>query len=191
MDTQDIAPNAKPNSAGSVLPPVVIVPYDPTWPAKFEVERGILTEALAPWLSGPVEHIGSTAVPGLPAKPVIDIGAPVSSLEESVGAIDALRPLSYCYFPYKADIMHWFCKPSDQHRTHHLHIVPVGSELWQDRLLFRDYLRMNREVAEEYAALKMRLAVAHRSDREAYTELKSDFILKTIEDARHALFGRS
>lgn len=184
MDTRDTSPSVGPAKPGDVLPPVHIEPHNPEWPAMFAAERAILEEVLRPWLRGPIEHIGSTSIPGLPAKPIIDIGAPVASLEESVGAIEAVRPLSYCYFPYKADTMHWFCKPSDFHRTHHLHIVPIESPLWRDRLAFRDYLREHPEAAEEYRRLKVALAEAHRHDREAYTELKGPFIQRIIELAR-------
>src|SRR5215472_174176 len=104
-------------------PPVIIEPYDSTWPTRFESERRLLAPVLAPWLVGPIEHIGSTAVPGLPAKPVIDIMAAVRDLPSSTAAIEALRPLSCCYFAYRPDLIHWFCKSSDFERTHHLNLV--------------------------------------------------------------------
>src|SRR5215470_10507554 len=100
-------------------PPVIVEPYDPAWPAKFEAERKALEPVLARWLVGPIEHIGSTAVPGLPAKPVIDIMRAVRNLTSSKLAIEALLPLRYCYFDYRADVMHWFCKASEVERTHH------------------------------------------------------------------------
>jgi len=161
-------------------PPIVIEPYDPAWPEKFESERKLLEEVLRPWLVGPIEHIGSTAVPGLPAKPVIDICGPVQDLESSKPAIEAVASLSYCFFPYRPELMHWFCKPSDQERTHHLHLVPIGAPLWKDRLTFRDYLRDHPEARAEYAELKYRLAEAHRDDREAYTDAKTDFVAKIL-----------
>lgn len=162
---------------------VEIVPYDPRWPALFGAERLLLDAALAPWLAGPVEHIGSTAVPGLPAKPVIDIMAPVHSLAGSTEAISAVAPLDYLYAPYKPDQMHWFCKPSPAHRTHHLHLVPWGSGLWQRRLAFRDALRGSAGLAARYAALKQRLAVQYRHDREGYTEAKAPFIAEVLGPA--------
>src|SRR5262245_33316148 len=122
-------------------PPIIIEPYDPAWPAKFEAEREALLAVLGPWLVGPIEHIGSTAVPGLAAKPVIDLMGAIRDLSSSRPAIDALRELGYCYFDYKADLMHWFCKPSDFERTHHLHLVPYESQLWRERIAFRDCLR--------------------------------------------------
>jgi GrpB-like predicted nucleotidyltransferase (UPF0157 family) len=156
--------------------PVEIVPYDPAWPAGFEQEATILHRALARWLAGPIEHIGSTAVPGLAAKPVIDIMAGVESLEQSRPAIAAATTLGYCYWPYQADREHWFCKPSAAFRTHHLHMVPMSSPQWLRSIAFRDYLRAHPQVADEYAALKARLAQEHRLDREAYTAAKRPFI---------------
>mgnify|MGYP002377022896 CR=1 FL=1 len=157
-------------------PPIVIEPYDPAWPEKFESEKVLLEELLKPWLAGPVEHIGSTSVPGIPAKPIIDIAGPVFDLESSLPAIEAAAQLSYCYFPYKPDQFHWFCKPSDVERTHHFHLVPIGAPLWKERLFFRDYLRSHPEAASDYADLKFRLAELHREDREAYTDAKTEFI---------------
>ena len=82
-----------------------------------------MRDVLQPWLAGPIEHIGSTAVPGLAAKPVVDIMAGVESLDASRPAIAALERAGYCYAPYRADTEHWFCKPSPQFRTHHLHLM--------------------------------------------------------------------
>lgn len=155
---------------------IEVVPYSSAWPRRFASEFASLTAALQPWLAGTIEHIGSTAVPGLAAKPVIDIMAPVRGLAESRAAIPAAEALGYAYFPYKSEVMHWFCKPSPAHRTHHLHLVPVNSELWCARLAFRDTLRRNPQVAAEYQTLKLHLAALHPADREAYTEGKTPFI---------------
>ena len=160
---------------------VVIVPYDPTWPAQFEAEREVLERALSVRLVGSIVHIGSTAVPGLAAKPVIDIMAGVRSLVESQPVIGAAGQLGYCYAPYRPDEEHWFCKPSPLVRTHHLHLVPFGSPLWVQSLAFRDYLRAHAEIAAEYEALKRRLAEEHHFDREAYTQAKSPFIARITE----------
>src|SRR5437762_6616898 len=160
--------------------------YDPMWPARFAVERQRLAEVLEPWMAGPIEHVGSTAIPGLTAKPIIDIMVAVRTLEESRPAIDVLRGLSYLYFPHRADVMHWFCKPSPEIRTHHLHLVPFRSRLWTERLVFRDYLRSHPLAASEYATLKARLAEEHRSDREAYTDAKGPFIRRILAIASAA-----
>ena len=158
--------------------PIYVEPYDPNWPAQFEAERELLAKVLAPWVAGPIEHVGSTAVPELAAKPVIDIMVAVESLEASRPAIaSASENAGYIYWPYKANVMHWFCKPSDAHRTHHLHLVPYGSRLWHQRLRFRDALRSDARLAGEYATLKRSLAEQYRNDREAYTRAKTGFIL--------------
>lgn len=174
--------------------PVEIVPYDPQWTARFEQEAAVLRQRLEPWLVGSIEHIGSTAVPGLAAKPVIDIMGGVQTLEASRPAIAAATGLGYCYWPYQAHREHWFCKPSAAHRTHHLHLVPITSPHWLRPIAFRDYLRSHPETAREYAALKERLAIEHRLDREAYTEAKRPFIdritqlaLRKIDDHGHPL----
>jgi GrpB-like predicted nucleotidyltransferase (UPF0157 family) len=169
--------------------PIFLVDYDPAWPRLFEEERAALESVLRRWLTGPIEHIGSTAVPGLTAKPIIDIMAPVRDLVSSLPALDATAPLGYVYFPYRPDVMHWFCKPSPARRTHHLHLVPLNSPLWSDRLLFRDYLRSSPRAATEYAALKAALAVEHRHDREAYTAAKGDFVGSILERARRPVEG--
>ena len=157
-------------------PPIVIESYDPAWPEMFAAERDALASVLAPWLVGGIEHIGSTAVPGLAAKPVIDIMAGVADLASSRPAIEALKPLSYCYFDFEPERLHWFCKPSDQERTHHLHLVPFESPLWRERLAFRDRLRADADIRAAYRNLKLELAERFRDDRGAYTEAKSDFI---------------
>jgi GrpB-like predicted nucleotidyltransferase (UPF0157 family) len=158
--------------------PVEIVPYDASWPMLFDEERKALLDTIGAWLVGPVEHIGSTAVPGLAAKPVVDIIAGVASLDASRPAIAVLARLGYCYAPYKAEAEHWFCKPSPAFRTHHLHLVPFGSPQWLAPIAFRDYLRSHSQVAAEYEALKQRLAEAYRLDREAYTEAKGLFVTR-------------
>ena len=124
--------------------------------------------------------MGSTAVPGLAAKPVIDIMAAVESLAASREAIAAAAEAGYLYFPYRPDEIHWFCKPSASFRTHHLHLVPFGGRLWIERLAFRDCLRRDAATAAEYAALKQRLAKEYMFDREAYTDAKEPFIRKVL-----------
>lgn len=153
-----------------------IVPYDASWPERFEEERAALVDTLKGYIFGGVEHIGSTAVPGLAAKPVIDIMIGVESLSVSRPALPVLEEVGYCYFPYRADVMHWLCKPSSELRTHHLHLVPFRSDLWVRRIAFRDYLKLHPPIAREYANLKQQLARQYKFDREAYTDAKSDFI---------------
>ncbi len=155
-------------------------PYDPEWPKRFLDEALSLGGALERWIVAPIEHIGSTAVPGLCAKPVIDIMIPVRSLDDSRSAITALERFSYHYWPYKAEEMHWFCKPSELVRTHHVHMVPLESRLFQERLAFRDALRSDPDVRAEYADLKRTLARVHGEDREAYTDAKGPFVQRVV-----------
>jgi GrpB-like predicted nucleotidyltransferase (UPF0157 family) len=163
--------------------PIRIVPYDPTWPARFERESVALTDAIGEWVTGGVHHVGSTAVPGLAAKPVIDILVGVRSLEESRACFARLGELEYLYFPYRSEEMHWFCKPNPKRRTHHLHLIPADGKRFRDELAFRDYLRAHGDVAEEYGELKRRLAEEFRHDREAYTEAKGEFIRGVVDRA--------
>jgi GrpB-like predicted nucleotidyltransferase (UPF0157 family) len=156
--------------------PIQLVPYDPSWPARFATERAALDEEIGSWATGGIHHVGSTAVPGLEAKPIVDILVGVGSLEASRACFDPLAKLDYLYAPYRTDEMHWFCKPHPSHRTHHLHLVPTDSSRFRDELTFRDQLRSSRRVAEEYAVLKRDLAGRFADDREAYTDGKADFI---------------
>jgi GrpB-like predicted nucleotidyltransferase (UPF0157 family) len=160
--------------------PVRVVPYDPSWPQRFETERDLLLEALGGHVVGGIHHVGSTAVPGLAAKPTIDIMAGVGGLEESRSCFEALAQASYEYAPYRPDEMHWFCKPDHLRRTYHLHLVPYGSRRFTATLAFRDALRSDEACAAEYEALKLRLAARFREDREAYTAAKAEFILATV-----------
>ena len=169
--------------------PVEIVSYDTAWPIRFTEEAAILGPALAAWILGPIEHIGSTAVPDLVAKPVIDIMVGVQDLDASRPAIAAAGELGYCYWPYQADLEHWFCKPSTERRTHHLHLIPVGTPQWIRPIAFRDYLRVHSDVREEYGTLKQRLAREHRLDREAYTEAKRPFIDRVTKAALESGYG--
>lgn len=155
---------------------VIIAPYDPAWPAMFEAERALIERQLGDHVVGGIEHVGSTSVPGLPAKPVIDIMVGVASLEAAWPAVPLLEPLGYGYFPYRVEVMHWFCKPSPEVRTHHVHMVAFQHRLWLDRLAFRDSLRADAELRAAYANLKRELAERHPDDREAYTAHKTGFI---------------
>jgi GrpB-like predicted nucleotidyltransferase (UPF0157 family) len=167
--------------------PVEIADYDPAWPDAFMRERRVLESLIGSWIMGGCEHVGSTAVPGLAAKPVVDVMVGVATLDASRPAISVLSDHGYQYSPYRPDVMHWFCKPSFSFRTHHVHLVPFGSDLWEDRLLFRDHLRMHGPVAEEYAKLKRDLAAQYRDDREAYTDGKGDFVQRILATARRPI----
>lgn len=167
--------------------PIEVVPYDPHWPALFEIASRVIRAAIGEFITG-IEHIGSTAVPGLAAKPVIDILISVHSLADAPRFLPPLAPLGYAYVPKHEDVFperRYLHRIVDGQHTHHLHIVESGSEFYRVQLLFRDYLRAHPQAAAEYAALKYRLAEQHRHDREAYTDGKSTFIQEILRLAQH------
>lgn len=156
--------------------------HDPVWARHFDSEATRL-QALAPGTFLAIEHIGSTAVAGLPAKPVIDILAGVPSLEDVDALIERLCANGYTTsteFNATLADRKWLMRWRDGHRTHHLHIVVFDGVQWHDRLAFRDALRHDPGLAERYAALKADLATRHRSDREAYTEAKGEFVRAVV-----------
>jgi GrpB-like predicted nucleotidyltransferase (UPF0157 family) len=164
--------------------PIRIVPYDPRWPIEFEQERSALSETIGDFATGGIHHVGSTAVPGLAAKPIVDILVGVESLEASRACFEPLAGLGYLYAPYRTDEMHWLCKPHPARRSHHLHLIPAGASRFGDELAFRDRLRGDPEIAAEYAALKHELASRFAHDRDAYTDAKGDFISHVLSGSR-------
>lgn len=170
---------------------VAVVPYDTRWPALFREERDHLRTSLPADLIGRIEHFGSTAVPGLAAKPVVDMLVEVASLAETRRvAPPILEPWGYDYFwrPTHGDdgppFYAWFIKraPGTGARTHHIHMVEADFTGHWDRLKFRDHLVAHPETAQEYADLKRRLALEHPKDRVAYTEAKSAFITRIMDN---------
>lgn len=165
--------------------PIVLVPYDSDWPRRFESERILLARVFAD-AAGSIEHVGSTAVPGLGAKPVIDIMVGVSALAEVESRIPELERHGYEYVrEYEAQLSErrYFRKPGVGSRTHHLHAVVRGSAFWRRQLLFRDYLRAHPGAASAYFELKQRLASRHRTDPAAYSEGKSPFVEALLQRA--------
>lgn len=162
--------------------PITLVPCEPGWPRRFEAERALLERVLAPWLEGGIHHVGSTAIPGIAAKPVIDMIAGVRDLEEARAAFEPLRRHSYHSTPHRPGIAHHFSKPSPEpgEATHGLHLTQPGSDLWRERLAFRDSLRADPALAAGYEALKRRLAREHAFDGAAYTEGKRAFVVRVL-----------
>ena len=157
---------------------VVLQPHDPVWATMFQAERMRLL-SLFPSQFIDIQHIGSTAVPGLPAKPIVDLLAGVRSMEVADELIALLCGCGYvasAEFNEKLIDSRWLMRTSGGHRTHHLHVAVHGSEFWLKRLRFRDALLMDAELAARYARLKSDLASRHRNDREAYTDAKAEFI---------------
>ena len=170
--------------------PIVIRAYDPLWPASFELQRRLITPVLAPWLTRDIEHMGSTAVPGLPAKDIIDMLAVVADVDEARDSIPRMQGVGWVHAPEptdEADRQLSACFPSLALRTHHLHVVEEQSDDWRSWLAFRDYLRSHRDAADEYASLKKSLATEHGQDpnrRDDYRNGKAAFIRDITERAR-------
>jgi GrpB-like predicted nucleotidyltransferase (UPF0157 family) len=155
--------------------PIVVVPYDPEWPKRFAEIGRRLRYALGD-VALRIDHIGSTAVPGLDAKPVVDIQISVASFEP----LDAYRlPLERAGYVFRAEnpdrTKRYFREPPGERRTH-IHVPRAGSWSEQVTLLFRDYLRSHSDGAARYAELKRALAEKHRADRAEYTDAKAPFI---------------
>lgn len=167
--------------------PIVIQPHDPHWQHDFDIQRLALERVLAGYLVAPVEHIGSTSVPELPAKPIIDMLAVVDDHEAFGPALPELLRIGWVHAPepHDAEQRTWsVCFPSVELRTHHLHVVERDSTGWHDWLLFRDYLRVHPAAAHRYAALKTELAAQDRRDRVLYRSGKAPLIGELMHDAR-------
>lgn len=157
---------------------IEIVEYDPRWPALYEEERTRVAAALGGMVEC-IEHIGSTSVPGLSAKPIIDLLVTVPHLGPVDPYVEPLGSLGYSYFPILGNAQRYTFGKGDPH-THHLHIVQQGSEDHMRPLAFRDYLRTHPDDARRYAALQRQLARQFHEDRRAYLQGKTDFV-RSIE----------
>jgi GrpB-like predicted nucleotidyltransferase (UPF0157 family) len=182
--------------------PVVIADYDPAWPAKFEAERDLIVHTCGKGAFVAIEHVGSTSVPGLAAKPIIDMMPGLRSLDDAPPLIPLLVSIGYEYVPaFEQDTSSGPGMPfrrylrKDEHggRAFHAHMVEASSNFWIDELLFRDYLRAHPEAAIEYARLKRDLAAAFNATLKpqsdinvGYTDRKGHFIEGIKERARAA-----
>jgi GrpB-like predicted nucleotidyltransferase (UPF0157 family) len=169
-----------------VAVPVIMAEYDPRWPALYDAERDRILAVTGNSVLR-IEHIGSTAVPGLGSKPIIDIMAAVRRLQDAEGCIPPLQGIGYEYVPEYNELIperRYFHKGPPEARTFHLHMVELTSEFWERQLLFRDWLRSHPEDAQEYHELKQRLAAQFGNDREGYTEAKGPFIESIVARAR-------
>lgn len=165
---------------------IEVRPYDEQWPVAFAAERALLEQALRPWLAGGVEHIGSTSVPGLAAKPILDLMAGIADLEQARAAVPALAARDYEAGSHRPHEALWFGKPAGttqlSGRTHNLHLTQVGSDLWRERLAFRDALRADPDLRDEYAALKLRIA-GRTDDVAEYTAQKRALVARVLARA--------
>lgn len=161
--------------------PVDVVAYNPRWPELFSSWQVRLRQVVP--TATLIAHVGSTAVPGLAAKPIVDIQASVPEVEDEASYVSGIELLGVLL--RSRDPRHrYFRPPPNQPRLVHIHVCQAGGKWELDHLLFRDYLRTHDPVRDSYGELKSRLAVEHRDDRLAYTDAKTSFILDTMEQAR-------
>jgi GrpB-like predicted nucleotidyltransferase (UPF0157 family) len=165
-----------------VTPAVLLAPYDPQWPALFEAEAARIERALV-GLPIRLEHIGSTAVPGLAAKPIIDILAGRPPRSAAAAYVAVMRQLGYEHMgAYGIPGRNYFRRGTP--RTHHVHLVSWTSRFWKDHLRFRDALREHPSLMREYETLKYDLAATlSPEERRVYTDAKGPFIRKVLRDA--------
>jgi GrpB-like predicted nucleotidyltransferase (UPF0157 family) len=167
---------------------ITIVPYDVAWPAMFDAEAARVRLTLGELVLR-VEHVGSTSVPGLAAKPVVDIQVSVASLQPMSTYLESLTHIGYSHVPVGAfDLVYpFFQKPTEWPSTHHIHLCVAGSEEERRHLAFRDYLRGHPRVAAEYVTLKRQLAATHDgatlASRERYSLAKTAFVESLLERA--------
>lgn len=164
---------------------VALAPYDACWGTQFAAERDRLF-GLFPGNFIAIEHFGSTAVPGLSAKPIIDILAGVESMSHADTLIEPLCRAKYttsAEFNATLQERRWLMRWSKGHRTHHLHIVVYDGSEWRRRLAFRDALRSDPALAARYEQHKQRLVTEVGTDREAYTDAKSEFVREVLANS--------
>ena len=161
---------------------VRLVSYSPAWHVLFEREKKTLLVAMQGVVLK-IEHIGSTSIPDMEAKPIIDMAAVIPSIDIVEKCLQPLAAVGYEYRgEYGLPGRHFFTKGTPH--THYLHIVAQGSDHWTAWLAFRDYVSSHRDVADEYSLLKRNLAKAYQEDRDAYTKAKGEFISRIVEKAK-------
>jgi GrpB-like predicted nucleotidyltransferase (UPF0157 family) len=169
-------------SGRPVPDPVDVSPYQHEWAAAFEAWRTRLSEALGE-TAVRIEHVGSTAVPGLDAKPVVDIQVSVDDVDDEARYVPAIDALGVA-LRFREPGHRYFRPAGELPRTVQIHVCEAGGEWERDHLLFRDYLRAHPEARAAYARLKREFAERYRDDRLAYNEGKTGFILDVLDEAR-------
>ena len=157
-------------------PAIRIVAYDPAWPTRAARELDRVRSAVGDVVDR-LEHVGSTAVPGLPSKPIIDLLVSVEAVAPRGRYVEPLERIGYLFVPDPASPdFHFFAKPPRRPRAYHLHVCEAGGEHEARHLAVRDFLRTYEEEVERYAELKRELVARHPDDRLAYIEGKSDYM---------------
>jgi GrpB-like predicted nucleotidyltransferase (UPF0157 family) len=179
--------------------PIIIADYDRRWPRMFDNERALIYATCGRDAFTTIEHMGSTAVPGLAAKPIIDILPGLRSLGDAPALIPKLESIGYTYVPEferptefdeGMPFRRYFRKDTDGRRSHHMHMVEEGSDFWLKHLLFRDYLRAHDGERDAYAALKRELAADYNATitptsnvNVGYTDRKTEFVERCLANA--------
>ena len=159
---------------------VVLLPYDENWAAQFIIEQNVLAELFEIPLEK-IEHIGSTAVPGLPAKPLLDIAVLIDDLDELDCELK-LKAIGYAERVGRlAGRQRVFVKSKDDMVTHHLHLIEKGTKHWVEKIGFRDFLCHNEQARLVYQKLKESLSKKYKNERRKYTDAKAEFIQKCIK----------
>jgi len=163
---------------------ITVVEYDPEWPRFYEEEKKLILDAVGEHVKS-IEHFGSTSVPSLGAKPIIDIIAGLDSQWVADRCLPALAAIGYDdVTPEPTDDDWYYCLGKGPHSLGvHLHLVKHGSGFWMRHIMFRDYLRAHPETAMEYYELKKRLVEKYANIREVYTESKTEFVNRVLEKA--------
>ena len=170
---------------------VKLVPHSSEWQLHFETEKARLQESIGAYVVD-IQHIGSTAIPGIKAKPIIDMMAGLRKPNLWQACVAPLRAMGYEPYTGPVDLPDWhlFIKNQNGRKTHHVHLVPWNGDFWTSRMLFREYLLRHPEVAEKYEELKLRLAKQYPNNRAAYTHDKGDFV-RTITELAVYVYRRS
>ena len=162
---------------------VELKPYNPQWKELFLQEKNLISTAISDFLID-IQHIGSTAIPNIVAKPIIDIAVSINSLNNIEKIIKPLEKIGFIYRGEQGiPDRHLFVKGGEELRTHHLHVMLKEHYEWKKHLVFRDYLLNHPDEARQYSELKKKLAQKYREDREAYTNNKDEFISGILEKA--------
>ena len=158
---------------------VKLAEFDKNWVVEFENEKNAIQRAITSYKIG-IEHVGSTSIEFLCAKPIIDILIGIEHFNDGFECIHDLEAIGYeSKGENGVQGRHFFAKGNP--RTHHIHMVEINSDFWKEHLLFRDYLRNDSEVRIRYSELKKELALQYENDREKYTSSKSEFIQGIIK----------
>jgi len=170
-----------PRSRSRALDPVQLTGYDADWPERFKTWRGRLAVLLGP-IAVRIEHVGSTSVPGLEAKPIVDIQVSVAALDDEDGYVPPCEAAGL-QFRFRENEHRYFVPPPGRLREVQVHVCQQASRWERRHLLFRDFLRSSNEAQETYVAAKRQAARLWADDRAAYTEAKSAVILSILDQA--------